>query len=287
MGLYMKTDALFHEFFQLVPQALFELLQIQPGCEYSFHSPVVKASERRLDGLLEPTEEGHPRFFMELQGYDDKTVYWRSVQEVGQYHAQRPSLNGTDWRMILLFLDKAYDPGPQTLGPLYSENIPWLIRGNIPELLEQVNNPSPILNVLRPLIAKSESEVQQEAPTWAAEIRQMPVLEQATKERLLTLLTQFVVQKFSEASAKEIEKMLQLKPLEETRAVREWMQQGQISILAEQIAQKFQVPIAFASLTLESLDREALQDLGRHILIIETADELAAWIEAHKTNGRG
>jgi predicted transposase YdaD len=282
----MKTDALFHEFFQLVPQALFELLQIRPGCEYSFHSPVVKASERRLDGLLEPAEEGYPRFFMELQGYDDKTVYWRSVQEVGQYHAQRPNLNGTDWKMILLFLDKAYDPGPETLGPLYSENIPWLIRGNIPELLEQVNNPSPILHVLRPLIAKSENEVQQEAPIWAAEIRQMPVLEQATKERLLTLLTQFVVQKFSEASAKEIEKMLQLTPLEETRAVREWMQQGQISVLAQLIEEKFLIPASLASLTLASLNREALDELARQILRFQTADELAAWIEAHKTNGR-
>ena len=58
----MKTDTLFHELFQLAPQALFELLQIKPGCAYRFESPVVKASERRLDGLLEPADPGHSRY---------------------------------------------------------------------------------------------------------------------------------------------------------------------------------------------------------------------------------
>lgn len=279
----MKTDALFHEYFQLVPQALFELLHIEPGCAYHFESPVVKASERRLDGLLEPAEAGHRRYFMELQGYGDKSVYWRSLHEVVLYHAQRPELNGTDWAIILLFLDKAYDPGPETLGPLYQTDMPWLIRGNIPELLEQVNEPSPILHVLRPLITESESELQQQVPTWASEIRQISNLEQATKERLLTLLTQFVIQKFSEVSAKEIEEMLQLTPLEETRAVREWMQQAQVSLLSRLIERKFLIPASIASNSLSPLNREALEELAEDILMIQTADELAAWIDAHET----
>ena len=71
----MKTDKLFHEYFQLVPQTLFELFQINPGCTYQFTSPVLKESERRMDGLLEPNTPGHPRYFLELQGYPDDSIY--------------------------------------------------------------------------------------------------------------------------------------------------------------------------------------------------------------------
>lgn len=158
----MKTDTLFHEYFQIAPQALFELLQIAPGCAYRFESPVVKSSERRLDGMLEPVEPGHPRYFLEVQGYPDKGIYWRAIHEVGGFHYQRPNLFGGDWRIVLLFLDKSFDPGPETLGPLAHGSIPWLIRGIIPDLLQKVTLPSPVLNVLRPLIAKSEGEVQKQ-----------------------------------------------------------------------------------------------------------------------------
>jgi hypothetical protein len=202
------------------------------------------------------------------------------------YHAQRPELNGTDWAIILLFLDKAYDPGPETLGPLCQGDMPWLIRGNIPELLEQVEQPSPILHVLRPLITESESELWQQAPVWVSDIREAPVLDEATKERLLALLTQFVVQKFSEASGKEIEKMLQLTPIEETRAGRELLQKGQISVLSPIIERKFLIPASMAAKSLEPLTVESLEELGRDIFEIETADELAAWINARKTNGQ-
>lgn len=125
----MKTDPLFHQYFQIAPQALFELLQIRPGCAYRFESPVIKASERRLDGLFAPVEPGYPHYFLEVQGYLDKGIYWRAIHEVGGFYYQRPKLFGQDWRIVLLFLDKAFDPGPETLGPLALASHPWLIRG--------------------------------------------------------------------------------------------------------------------------------------------------------------
>lgn len=150
----MKTDELFHEYFQLVPQALFELLGIQPACSYHFSSPVVKASQRRLDGLLEPVIPGHIRYFLEIQGYLDLSIYWRGVQQVGLFYEQRPQLNGSDWQLIILFLDKAFDPGPQTLGPRFQGDKPWLVTGVLSELLERTVSPSPVLNVLKRLLLK-------------------------------------------------------------------------------------------------------------------------------------
>ena len=99
----MKTDKLFYEYFQLAPYAIFELLQMTPPCAYRFESPVVKASERRLDGLLEPIDPACPHYFIELQGYDDASIYWRVIHEVGAYHEQRAYLNGQPWQEFVLF----------------------------------------------------------------------------------------------------------------------------------------------------------------------------------------
>jgi hypothetical protein len=78
--------------------------------------------------------------------------------------------------------------------------------------------------------------------------------------------------------------MLKLTPIEETVAGREWIQEGQISILAEQIEQKFAIPGSMAAQSLASLSVETLKELSRRILEIETATQLAAWLEAHKSD---
>lgn len=59
----MKTDALFYELFQAAPQTFFELLQITPTCSYRFESITVKMAEKRIDGVLEPTEPDQPLYF--------------------------------------------------------------------------------------------------------------------------------------------------------------------------------------------------------------------------------
>ncbi len=67
----MKTDTLFYELFQTAPQTFFELLQITPLCPYRFESITVKTAEKRIDGVLEPTVEGNPIYFVEVQGFPD------------------------------------------------------------------------------------------------------------------------------------------------------------------------------------------------------------------------
>jgi predicted transposase YdaD len=289
----MQTDRLFHEFFQLAPQALFELLQITPPCPYRFESPVLKAGERRMDGLLEPADPQYERYFLELQGYPDITIYWRSVQEIGMYHQQRPKLNKQRWRAIILFLNPADDPGPETLGSLYHGDMSWLIVGYIPDLLAKVKNPSPVLHVLKPLVVENEAEIEQQAPQWIGDIRQASDLDQATQERLVELLIQFLVQKFSHYSREEIEKMIRLTPIEETVVGKELIQEGMergmekgfhagmVSVLSELIEQNFSIPAVAATVALGPLSTDALKELSRQIGQMETYQDVEAWIAEH------
>lgn len=84
----MQTDKLFYEYFQLVPEAFFELLQIEPACSYRFTAPALKASEKRLDGFLAPANVTEPYYFFEIQGYLDTAIYWRLLSQISRYHEQ-------------------------------------------------------------------------------------------------------------------------------------------------------------------------------------------------------
>ncbi len=302
----MKTDKLFYEYFQVAPYALFELLQITPECEYHFESPVIKASERRMDGLLEPAEPAYPYYFLEVQGYLDTSIYWRTVHQIGWFHEQRPKYNGREWKAIILFLDDAYDPGPETLGSLYHDGSPWLMRHTITDLLRQVESASPVLNVLRPLIAKNRIEVEQQSARWVNEIKEAED-DKGVQKRLLDLLAEFIVQKFSRLTREEIDKMLQLTPIEQTvvgqelimegiqqgiqqgmqrglqRGLQQGMQQGilegQFLLLADMIMQKYGQTVDIKKLA--RLDNKELRTLGQRLLWTESYHDIDEWV-----NGR-
>ena len=53
----MKSDSIFYELFQMAPQTFFELMQLTPSCAYSFKSITVKTTEKRIDGILEPSQK--------------------------------------------------------------------------------------------------------------------------------------------------------------------------------------------------------------------------------------
>ncbi|MEM7539082.1 MAG: DUF2887 domain-containing protein [Chloroflexota bacterium] len=222
----MNTDKLFHEYFQAVPQAVFELAQIEVACSYEYISPVVKASERRLDGFLKPQVEGQPYFFLEIQGYNDSHIYWRSISQLGLSHEQNRELDGQNWQVIIFFLDESYDPGPKTLGPLYPARRRWLTRKVLPKVLAKIDNPPPILNVLLPLAATSIADVEENGAKWVDEIRHDPTLNKAIEMKLISLLVQFIGQKFVDLPKKEIDQMLQLTPFEQTAAGKDYIEEG-------------------------------------------------------------
>lgn len=89
-------------------------------------------------------------------------------------------------------------------------------------------NASPLLNVLRPLLATDVEEVEREGPQWVEAIQQMPQLDAGQHSVLVDLLVKFIMQKFVELPYKELERMLKLTPLEQTRAGQELMELGEI-----------------------------------------------------------
>ena len=276
----MRTDALFYELFQTAPQTFFELLQIVPTCTYRFESITVKASEKRIDGVIEPSDEQQPVYFLEVQAFPDDTIYWRTLREVATYFEQRPARND-NWQAVVLWLDKADDPGLRTLKPLTYKPASRLISADLIKLLKKLPETSLVLNVLRPLLAKSEREVRKHVVQWVTNIRQTPNLDPQTEEKLVAILSQLIEQKFKSLSYKELAAMLRLTPLEETISGQELIKNERVKTLARQLTRKFTLStelVETLNLELDQLDPATLEQLLDLVLDFATYEQVEQWI---------
>jgi predicted transposase YdaD len=104
----MKTDSLFYELFKLHPKSLFELAGLELDGEYVFESITVKSTEKRMDGFFRRKDGDGANGFLEVQGYDDDTIYWRQFREISTHYEQTKSKK--PFVAIILFIDEKYDP---------------------------------------------------------------------------------------------------------------------------------------------------------------------------------
>lgn len=282
----MKSDAIFYELFQTAPQIFFELMQITPSCPYRFESLTVKTTEKRIDGILEPEQEGETIYFLEVQAFPDETIYWRTLREVSTYFEQRPDRKDNDWQAVILWLDSNDDPGFGT-APIYGiNNSQRLVSVELLALLKQLDEQTLALNVLRPLTVDREAQVRQNLFTWIENIQNTPNLKPDVEQRLITILSQIIEQRFKTLTYEELSKMLNLTPFRETvtfqEALQEELKEYNVEILTKQIRHKFR----FAESTMEKitvrLQQLTLQDLEalfEAILDIKTLKQLDAWID--------
>ncbi len=290
----MKTDAIFYKLFQVAPQTFFELLQITPACPYRFESLTFKSTEKRIDGLLEPEEAGQPIYFIEVQAFPDQTIYWRTLRQTATFFEQRPKRK-EEWQAIVLWLNKDDDPGFGPV-PIRDENgRQRLFSIDLLGALKALAESSLVLNVLRPLIVDSEAEVRQNISEWVENIKSDPDLSAESEQRLITVLTQLIEQKFRTLNYKELNKMLRLTPFKETvsykEALQEDIQEYSIEKLTRQIRRRFhfaESTIEKLRFRLQKLTLKELDPLFEDIFDMKTLRELNAWIDARLSgNGDG
>lgn len=280
----MKTDTLFYELFQAAPQTFFELLQLTPPCPYRFESITVKVSEKRIDGVFEPELVGQPIYFLEVQGFPDDVIYFRAIREVVTYFEQRAKLKDNEWQAAVLWLNSDDDPGFGTLRLLAHKPEPRLIAMDLVELLRKLPETSLALNVLRPLLAKTELEVREHVVQWVENVRQAPDLDANTEEKLIAVMSQLIEQKFRRLNYKELSKMIRLTPLAETTSGQELIKDERVALLMQMISRKFALSAELtesANHELQRLELKSLKELFNEILYANTFEELETWITAH------
>lgn len=220
----MKTDALFYRLFRISPQSLFRLVRLKVEGQYSFESITVKTTEKRFDGFLRRTDGDGPNIFLEVQGYDDRKIYWRAFREVCMWYEENES--DKPFILIVLFIDDKYDPANRMLSPRPPCR---LIRKNLADVLKKVGKNAGVLTVLKPLmlsdIKKDRERLPDLVPKWEADIRSLELPENETAE-LTERLLYAIAQRFRELTSEEVRTMEQLIPPEKTVIGQELMQMG-------------------------------------------------------------
>ncbi len=205
----MKTDALFYELFKFDPGSLFELLSLNMEGDYVFESITVKTTEKRFDGFLKRADGQGSNVFIEIQGYDDPSLYWRLFREICTWYEQ--SHNDEPFMAIALFINENHIP---IKCPFIDIALPnHFLKFNLSDCLKAIENKAGVLTVLKPLMLKKKSELPDFVPRWKSELNSLQLPE--SKAALLEELLEYsIIQRFPKLTLKEVQQMIQLTPLE-------------------------------------------------------------------------
>ncbi len=217
----MKTDSLFYELFKLHPKSLFELAGIEADGEYVFESITVKSTEKRMDGFFRRKDGNGPNGFLEVQGYDDRMIYWRLFREISTRYEQTKSEK--PFVAIILFIDEKYDPKNCPVKKFTPPN--RLIRLYLPKCLKAIGDKASPLTVFKPLVLESKKQLPEAVPKWKTEIDSME-LSESTNRVLIDLLENAIISRFPKMTFKEIQKMIHYTPIEKTVVGQELIQMG-------------------------------------------------------------
>jgi predicted transposase/invertase (TIGR01784 family) len=220
----MKTDAIFYEIFKEFPNIFFEIIG-KPDTNtniYEFIAPEIKQKSFRLDGVFSPLEEftNEALYFIEVQFYKDEEFYDRLFTSIFLYFTQYQPPN-PDWFAIVIYDKRSNERTyPQRYRSLLE---PHLRRFYLDEL-DDVPDDSLGMGIVR-LVVESENKAGELAKTLINKAKET-LTDTLTQRKVLEFIETIVVYKFPNLSREEIETMLNLNLLKETRVYQEAKAEG-------------------------------------------------------------
>ncbi|NEP01387.1 MAG: Rpn family recombination-promoting nuclease/putative transposase [Symploca sp. SIO2E9] len=221
----MKTDTIFYSLFQTFPSIFFELIDQSPEQTYSyeFTSREIKQLAFRLDGLFLPTsnDSEKPFYLVEVQFQPDEDLYYRLFGELFLYLRQyKPPY---PWQVVAIYPSRTVER-EQTLqfGELLTLN---RVKRIYLDELGQVAKRSLGVGVVK-LVIEPEQTAGELARRLIEQARQQ-LTNDTTKRDLIDLIETIIVYKLPQKSRVEIEEMLGLSELKQTKVYQEALQEGE------------------------------------------------------------
>lgn len=218
----MKTDALLYQLFRELPECYFELIGAsgESAEGYSFKAEELKQSGLRLDGVFVPARPGKPVHFVEVFFYRSAHAYSNLFAKVFLWLETKNPIQ--DWHACVVFANRALEP--TELHPyralLASDQVTRIYLEDLPEAKRDQFG----LGILE-LIASPPQQALAKAKTWIARLRlaKKPV---DLRRKLLELIETVMLCQFPKLSREELEHMLQIKEIRETRVFQEALEEG-------------------------------------------------------------
>ena len=293
----MKTDSLFYRLFQSAPEVFFQLIEETPESAdlYTFRSVELKQTAFRVDGVFLPTQESResPVYFVEVQFQKDEQLYRRLFAEIFLYLRQNEAVS--HWKAVVVYPSQREEP----------EQIePYRVLLESPQVQRiYLNELGPIealpveVGLVR-LIVEPEAEAMDQAQGLLRRLGEQRTA-RLSQAAIIELVETIIVYKFPQMSRQEIEAMLGISELKQTRVYQEALEEGrqegrgegriegERSLILRLLARKLgELPEAVSNESdlslrerIETLSIEQLEALGEALLEFDSLMDLTKWLE--------
>ena len=221
----MKTDTIFYRLFQEFPNIFFELIGQPelPADTYQFTSIELKQLAFRLDGLfLPPTSQPNlPMYFVEVQFQKDQGFYYRLFAEIFLYIYQYKPVS--NWRAVVIYPRR----GVESVQPIQYQ---LLLNSNQVQIiyleeLRELAKRSLGIGIVQ-LVVESQQQAIEGAKQLISQARQQ-VAEEQIQQQIIEFIETIVIYKFPLLSRQEVEVMLGLDLIRNTRVYQEAFAEGE------------------------------------------------------------
>jgi predicted transposase/invertase (TIGR01784 family) len=293
----LKTDSVFYRIFKASPGILFELLEQSPDLAlgYDFSSVEIKQVAFRLDGVLLPASDAQDQtvWFIEAQMQYDAIFYQRFFGEIYLYLDLHPKT--VDWQAIVIFSDRSIEPKNRHLyrSNLNSEQVHRVYLEDFRDTATE----SLGIGLMQLIVADTV-----EAIAKAKELltRTEPLSKTDAKfSAIMETIETIIVYKFPSLSREEIEKMLGLSELKQTKVYQEALEEGREEGIAEgeqigeqrgrteearslilrQLARRIGTLPTTVEAQVQALALPQLEALGEALLDFAGLDDLVGWLQ--------
>jgi predicted transposase YdaD len=280
----MQSDSLFYELFQTSPQVFFELIGTQPPQQglYSLISQEVKQTRFQIDGVLLPHHRRAdlPIYFLEVMGYkpkQGKQFYQEMLTEIHLYLKDYTPKN--DWRAVVIYTQRSYDPGlPIQLSEYAQGN--RLQRLYLDRLPADWEGRSLEVRAIQ-LMGVKKTVVAEQARSLIDQARRQNQND-TTLKAVLELINTIFIYKFPDRTRQEIETMLGLSELKQTRVYQEahqdGEQRGEQKLVLILLMQKFGELPSSVQDQIRQLPTPQLEELAAEILSLNAISDLTTWL---------
>jgi predicted transposase/invertase (TIGR01784 family) len=284
----MQSDSLFYQLFQTSPQVFFELIgtQLPQQGLYSLISQEVKQTRFQIDGVLLPHHRRAdlPIYFLEVMGYKPKQgkhFYQELLTEIHLYLNDYQPQN--DWRAVVIYTQRSFDPGlpiqlseyttGDRLQRLYLDRLPTEWEGRSLEV-----RAIQLMGAKKNIVAAQAKSLIEQARTESND--------DTTLKAVLQLINTIIIYKFPDRTRQEIEAMLGLSELKETRVYKDAYQDGELEgelkialkIALLQLTRKFGEMAPSLQDKIKQLSTSQLEDLATSLLDFNSTDDLENWL---------
>ncbi len=294
----MKTDSIFYRIFQSSPEILFELLGQSPELAQGreFGSVEIKQVAFRLDGVLFPSPNAPDQtiWFIEVQMQSDPVFYQRFFAEIYFYLNLYPQT--ADWQAVVIYPTRSVEPKNQGLyrANLNSDQVHRVYL----EDFSKTSTESLGIGMMQLIVSDAVDAIPKAKVLLA---KTQPLSKTDPKfAAIMELIETIVVYKFPLLGREEIESMLGLSELKQTKVYQEALQEGEKigeqrgeqrgeqtgalrearSLILRQLAHRIGTISPNSEAKISALSISQLESLGEALLDFSSADKLDDWLKS-------